>query len=91
MTWTGAFRPEKLTIYVKFYVESEFQVENARFLHPDRKKYEKNEPNRIFENFVFLLAFLGFGETLVSDVNIFEQKYKKLICSDFDLDWGFGT
>ncbi len=30
-----ALGPEKLIIYVKFYVESEFQVENARFLHPD--------------------------------------------------------
>ena len=30
-----ALGPEKLTIWVKFYVESEFQVENTRFLHPD--------------------------------------------------------
>ena len=29
LTCTEAVRPEKLTIWVKFYVESEFRVENA--------------------------------------------------------------
>ena len=29
------FGPENLTIWVKFYVESEFQVEDTRVLHPD--------------------------------------------------------
>ena len=33
LIWTGAFRPEKLTIYVKIYVESEFQVENDKKMH----------------------------------------------------------
>ena len=35
LTLPEAFRPEKLTIWVNFYVESEFQIENTRFLHPD--------------------------------------------------------
>ena len=35
LTWMLALGPEKLTIWVMFCVESEFQVENARFLHPD--------------------------------------------------------
>ena len=33
--WLEVLGPENLTIWVKFYVESEFQVENTRFLHPD--------------------------------------------------------
>ena len=37
LTWLEALGPEQLTIWVKFYVESEFQVENTRFLHPDLK------------------------------------------------------
>ena len=41
LTCTEAVRPEKLTIWVIFYVESELQVENARFLHPDLENYEK--------------------------------------------------
>ena len=36
-----ALGPEKLTIWVNFYVESEFQVENTRFLHPDLEHWEK--------------------------------------------------
>ena len=30
-----ALGPENLTIWVNFYVESEIQVEHARFLHTD--------------------------------------------------------
>ena len=33
--------PEQLTIWVIFYVESEFQVEHARFLHPEPENKEK--------------------------------------------------
>ena len=40
-TWLEALGPEQFTIWVKFYVESEFQVENIRFLHPDLEKQEK--------------------------------------------------
>ena len=34
LTWTEV-RPQKLTIWVKFCVESEFQVENAQKMRPD--------------------------------------------------------
>ena len=40
-TWLEALGPEQLTIWVIFYVESEFQVENTRFLHPDLENQEK--------------------------------------------------
>ena len=33
--FSGASGPEKLTIWVKFCVESEFQVENAQKMRPD--------------------------------------------------------
>ena len=35
LTCTEAVRPENLTIWVKFYVESEFRVENTKKMRPD--------------------------------------------------------
>ena len=32
LTSTQTYRPQNLTIYVKFHVESKFEVENAQFL-----------------------------------------------------------
>ena len=38
LAWLGALGPDKLTIWVNFYVESEFQFEHIRFLHPEPEK-----------------------------------------------------
>ena len=35
LTWVAVLGPENLTIWVKFCVESEFQVENAQKMRPD--------------------------------------------------------
>ena len=36
LTWTEAARPGNKTIWVKFYVESDFQVQNIQIVHPDQ-------------------------------------------------------
>ena len=41
LTWIGEFRPENKTIWVVFYVESEFSGPRAQFLSPDRVFLEK--------------------------------------------------
>ena len=38
----GDFRPRKLTIWVVFDVESESEVQNVQFLHPNPKFQEKH-------------------------------------------------
>ena len=50
LTWIGEFRPGNKTIWVVFYVESEFSGPRAQFLSPDRV-FWKNEPNKNFEHF----------------------------------------
>ena len=40
MTWLEALGPEQIIIWVNIYVESEFQVKNHRFLHPDTEKLD---------------------------------------------------
>ena len=50
LTWIGEFRPGNKTIWVVFYVESEFSGPRAQFLSPDRV-FWKNVPYKIFENF----------------------------------------
>ena len=32
LIWTEAYRPQNLNMYVKFGIESHFEVENAQFL-----------------------------------------------------------
>ena len=49
LTWVGEFRPGNKTIWVVFYVESEFSGPRAQFLSPDRV-FWKNVPNKKFEN-----------------------------------------
>ena len=50
LTWIGEFRPGNKTIWVVFYVESEFSGPRAQFLSPDRV-FWKNVPYKNFENF----------------------------------------
>ena len=71
MTWTGAFRPEKLTIYVRFYVESEFQVENTRFFASRPRKLGKTTLIKISKILIcfgfpwFSVVFLVFFNRII--------------------------
>ena len=49
----GDFRPGKLTLGVKFCEDSDFEVENMRFLHQNLK-FSKNEPLKVT---VYILCF----------------------------------
>ena len=56
------FRPGKLTLGVKFCIESEFQVKNHQCLQPEGKnnKKQKNQKDLLFTMFfLFLLFFIG--------------------------------
>ena len=47
LTCTEAVRPEILTIWVNFYVESEFRVENALKMRPDTEHQEKRTSEKL--------------------------------------------
>ena len=61
--------PEQLTIWVNFYVESEFQVENNRFFASRPRKLGKT-------NLIEKSIFLKFGKIAVE--NPLEKSYDRV-------------
>ena len=58
LTWMVDVRPRKLTTWVVFDVESESEVQNAEFLHPNPKFEGKRSLQFVFIRYLLYLAFL---------------------------------
>ena len=88
LTWLEDYRPENLTSGVPFCcIESLFEVQNSRILHPDIKKYTKTQVEESIHFYLVLAIFAWLRvDSWSSRIYAFLRGSRRFCASEDDLE-----